>query len=274
MVYGKGNTFDVDRLIELLEAFETFVDIRDSDPIGPAKDAQSTTTLAPAAAQPSLAGGAAGASLLPGGNSARPGGLVQVSGRRARRRAGGGAAGGGAAAMGAGMGGGMGWGIGGAGSAQGRGQVSGASQALLFLFGDEGELLREFILTETVNSVDAMSRGAVLELARRLALPRPPAFAQALLPPLSPDDEKLVTNAQKLVDFLGANRQGGGPSAVGTGLDAKTLQELAPILPEIAPGMQRFGRQILGGLVERLNSRMFSALRLQLEPLRGDYFRD
>ena len=263
MVYGKGNTFDVDRLIELLEAFETFVDIRDSDPIGPAKDAQSTTTLTPAAAQPSLAGGAAGASLLPGGNSARPGGLVPVSGRRARRRAGGGAAGGGAAAMGAGMGGG--------GS---RGQVSGASQALLFLFGDEGELLREFILTETVNSVDAMSRGAVLELARRLALPRPPAFAQALLPPLSPDDEKLVTNAQKLVDFLGANRQGGGPSAVGTGLDAKTLQELAPILPEIAPGMQRFGRQILGGLVERLNSRMFSALRLQLEPLRGDYFRD
>merc|ERR1719478_2136866 len=53
-----------------------------------------------------------------------------------------------------------------------------------------------------------------------------------------------------------------GPSAVGAGLDAKTLQELAPILPEIAPGMQRFGRQILGGLVERLNSRMFSALRL------------
>ena len=270
MVYGKGNTFDVDRLIELLEAFETFVDIRDSDPIGPAKDAQSTTTLAPAEAVPSLAGSAAGASLLPEGNAPRPGGLVRASGRRrARRRAGGGAAGGGAAAMGAGMG--------GAGGAQGggsRGQVSGASQALLFLFGDEGELLREFILTETVNSVDAMSRGAVLELARRLALPRPPAFAQALLPPLSPDDEKLVTNAQKLVDFLGANRQRGGPSAVGAGLDAKTLQELAPILPEIAPGMQRFGRQILGGLVERLNSRMFSALRLQLEPLRGDYFRD
>ena len=39
----QGNTFDVDRLIELLQAFETFVDIRDSDPLGP--DPSSTTTL-------------------------------------------------------------------------------------------------------------------------------------------------------------------------------------------------------------------------------------
>mmetsp|Transcript_9002 Transcript_9002/g.22534 ORF Transcript_9002/g.22534 Transcript_9002/m.22534 type:complete len:662 (-) Transcript_9002:6-1991(-) len=51
MVYGKGNTFNVDRLIEILQAFETFVDVRDSDPIGPER-----TTGAPA---PLPTGGAA-----------------------------------------------------------------------------------------------------------------------------------------------------------------------------------------------------------------------
>jgi len=147
---------------------------------------------------------------------------------------------------------------------------SGASEALVFLFSDEGALLRDFILVETVNSVDAMSRGAALELARRLALPSPPVFVQLLAPPLSADDEALVSNAQKLVAFLGANRAGGAGGA-GSGLDATTLQEIAPVLPIIAPGMQRFGQQILGGLVERLNSRFFSALRLQVEPVAAQY---
>ena len=45
------------------------------------------------------------------------------------------------------------------------------------------QLFRELILMETVSSVDAMSRTALIELARRLALPPPPAFAQVL--PLS-----------------------------------------------------------------------------------------
>jgi len=131
------------------------------------------------------------------------------------------------------------------------------------LFSDQGLLFRELILMEVVSSVDAMSRTAVLELARRLALPTPPAFAQVLLPPLTEDDEKLVSNAMKLVTFFGANRAGG---AAGAGLDVQTLQELGPILPEIAPGMQRFGQQIVGGLVERANARLFSALRLQVQP--------
>lgn len=35
MVYGKGNTLDVERLLELLKAYETYTDVRDSEPIGP-----------------------------------------------------------------------------------------------------------------------------------------------------------------------------------------------------------------------------------------------
>jgi hypothetical protein len=35
--------------------------------------------------------------------------------------------------------------------------------------------------------------------------------------------------------------------------------------------MQRFGQQIVGGLVERANARLFSALRLQLQPVATQY---
>jgi len=99
------------------------------------------------------------------------------------------------------------------------------------MFGDQGALFRDFILMETVNSVDAMSRGAAVELARRLALPRPPAFAQVLLPELSKDDEVLVANAQKLVSFLGASRSG---SSAGSGLNAQTLQVCCSVLQCVA----------------------------------------
>jgi hypothetical protein len=38
--------------------------------------------------------------------------------------------------------------------------------------------------------------------------------------------------------------------------------------------MRRFGQQILGGLVERLNARLFGALRMQLAPVREQYFQN
>jgi len=52
------------------------------------------------------------------------------------------------------------------------------------------------------------------------------------------------------------------------------LRELAPVLPQIAPGMQRFGLQIVGGLAERLNERLFNGVRIQLQPTLAAYFRD
>ena len=257
MVYGRGNTFDVDRLIELLQAFETFVDVRDSGPLGP----EALPATSPSA--PSLPSAAAQGALVAAGTGSGSGGagapLVSRAGRLSRRRSSpmgmrtGSMAGRGAPAVAGG----------GAGA-----KKSPTSEALLLLFSDEGKLFRELILMETVSSVDAMSRTAVIELARRLALPPPPPFARELMPALTADDEKLVSNAMKLVTFFGASRGGGG---VGGGLDVKTLQELGPILPEIAPGMQRFGQQIVGGLVERANARLFSALRLQLQPVATQY---
>jgi len=75
-VYGKGNTFDVDRLIELLQAFETFVDVRDSAPIGPA--AASTPALA--SAGPALALPPPGtAGLATRNNRSRRGGSLRAS---------------------------------------------------------------------------------------------------------------------------------------------------------------------------------------------------
>jgi len=49
-----------------------------------------------------------------------------------------------------------------------------------------------------------------------------------LLPPLTEDDEKLVSNAMKLVTFFGANRAGG---AAGAGLDVQTLVSCLSLLP-------------------------------------------
>ena len=253
MVYGKGNTFDVDRLIELLQAFEKFQGVSNSGPAGlPAPAAPAAPALAPAARLGSAGGGAMARRRVPGG----PSPLAQL-------RSGGGAGGGGA------------------GGAAGRKAASGVSEALLFLFSDNGEFLRTFLLSETVNSVDAMSRSAALELLRRLSLdralggrvPLPPVFS-SVLPPLSADDEKLIANAEKIVNFLLQTSQARGGGAAGGGVDPEVLRELAPVLPQIAPGMQRFGLQIVGGLAERLNERLFNGVRIQLQPTLAAYFRD
>ena len=199
MVYGKGNTFDVDRLIELLQAFEAFVDVRDSGPLGP------ETLPAKSSSSPSLPPAAAAGALVAAGMGSGSGGagapLVPRTSPRGRRRSSpmgmrtGSMAERGAPAVAGG----------GAGA-----KKSPTSEALLLLFSDEGKLFRELILMETVSSVDAMSRTAVIELARRLALPPPPPFAKELIPALTADDEKLVSNAMKLVTFFGASRGGGG----------------------------------------------------------------
>ena len=124
-MYGKGNTFDVDRLIELLQAFETFVDVRDSAPIGPA------ATSTPRVTNPALASAGPALALPPPGtaglatrnNRSRRGGSL-----RARQTSTGGVTGG----------------VGGGGvpslSLPGvavETKKSGASEALVFLFGDQ-----------------------------------------------------------------------------------------------------------------------------------------
>jgi len=133
----QGNTFDVDRLIELLQAFETFVDVRDSAPLGPAAtpapSSSASTTLRSGTPPPALSAGAGS------------GAMVVSGGRRTRTRRG--AAGGPVGSAGGGGGGRSGsMGVISLPGVAPSAKKSGASEALVFLFSDEGALLREFIL--------------------------------------------------------------------------------------------------------------------------------
>jgi aarF domain-containing kinase len=155
-----------------------------------------------------------------------------------------------------------------------------ARDALRFFFSDEGAFFRALVTDETVNSVDALSRQAALELLASLpgAPPAPPgaaALIKALAPPLTDDDRKVVANTRALLDFLLVQGGGGGAAAgsggdsafplppqlgsVGAGLspyDAlAAARALAPTLTELAPAMRDFAREVTARLVERQAAR-------------------
>lgn len=66
-------------------------------------------------------------------------------------------------------------------------------EALRFFFSPEGKVIREFMLEEIVNVVDASSREAVLELSKSLGLNRlpVPSIFRALSPELSSKDKQV-----------------------------------------------------------------------------------
>ncbi len=76
--------------------------------------------------------------------------------------------------------------------------------ALSFFFGNEGNVLREFMLEEIVTVVDASGRNALQELGRTLGfnrLPIPvPSFIRAINPELSENDKR-VSNSIRTSSF-------------------------------------------------------------------------
>jgi hypothetical protein len=73
--------------------------------------------------------------------------------------------------------------------------------ALRFFFSDEGFQIREFILEETCNYVDALSRDSVRELFLRLGVSTSivPPILRKLAPKLTEEDRKAVDGISKLV---------------------------------------------------------------------------
>jgi hypothetical protein len=74
-------------------------------------------------------------------------------------------------------------------------------EALKFLFSPDGYLVREFILEETCNYVDALSRDSVRELFLRLGVSTSfvPAILRKMAPRLSDEDRKAVDGISRLV---------------------------------------------------------------------------
>lgn len=154
-------------------------------------------------------------------------------------------------------------------------------EALKFFFSEDGALVREFVLDEVCNGVDALSRDAVRELFVRLGIPsgRVPLLLRAMAPKLSDKDRKVVDSLVKLINFFSgggsatveANSFSGLPNlsnrrevfniitAVQRAENREKLTAILPTLREFAPNMRDFGRQIIIKLTEKGTARFFKA---------------
>ena len=112
------------------------------------------------------------------------------------------------------------------------------------MLSDEGAFFRSFLLDEVVKSVDALSRGALLELSTSLGgpaagphvpvlLPGARAGRLPLVPELTAEDRVLVENISKLQEVLAP----GGPDGMArmlASLGPREAAMAAELLPEIA----------------------------------------
>ena len=238
MVYGQSDTLDVDRIIDMLQALEKFVAVKDSGDgsafkvdgirggvyVGKGGDSVGTKKV-------DLAGLPNFATTSSSGSSASS----PVESNDVTK------------------------------------------EALKFLFSDDGYLLREFILEETCNMVDALSRDAARELVIRVGIRGaavPPLF-RALAPKLTDKDKKAVDSISKLLSFLIGDNPTTSSQPGGYGLSAsgfsgilsnarkpenrKKLAQLLPVLREFAPNMRAFGLQIASRLAEKSTARVLRA---------------
>ncbi|GAX17169.1 aarF domain-containing kinase [Fistulifera solaris] len=133
--------------------------------------------------------------------------------------------------------------------------------ALSFFFGNEGDVLREFMLEEIVTVVDASGRNALQELGRTLGfnrLPIPvPSFIRAINPELSENDKRMVQQIGKLIEFLLGDFEGAATSA--------RLRKLIPVVREYAPQLREFGLLLAARLTERSLSRGMNWASSQLQ---------
>jgi len=276
MVYGKGSTFDVDRMIDLLQALEKFVAVKDLGDgtafkvdgvrggveVGAAGDMRGTKALEPtsaAASNPPVqhqSSSPAAATLSSSSSSSSAAARAKEADREAAEAA------------------------------------EKARVALQFFFSPDGQVFRGFLLDEVVRAADALSREALTSLLLTPAfriLPAPPgsrAIFSALSPPLTPEDEKVVSGIRKLTAFFlgdlqGLEEEGGGGGGGGTGarpaetaaanansnnpslvraldIDSTSVRRaraLLPVLQENSEEMRAFALQIVGRLTELQTAR-------------------
>lgn len=231
MVYGQRDTFDAERIIDLLDAFETFTEA--------SRSARGNLDL------PEVI------SALPNGSSQRSGGFVpyQSSSQMpipvlANFP--------GASLLPALLP--FGGPVGFATRSMDGGDDERTREALKFLFSVDGTFFREFLLEEAVKSIDALSRSQFRSFLTTLGLQNAmlpvliPGAAQRLLPlapPLTEQDQAVVANVAKVVNFLAGGRLSAGTLF----FDPVTVRELLPYLPGVAT-------EVLPELTRKLVSRI------------------
>jgi hypothetical protein len=103
--------------------------------------------------------------------------------------------------------------------------------ALKFFFSDQGRFARDFLLDETVKSVDAVSRGTVWQLTELLNLPldRLPLLGRlvvAAAPRLADEDHLVLQNAERLITFFSMGSSGSLGSGSGSSSGADVVLAL------------------------------------------------
>lgn len=156
------------------------------------------------------------------------------------------------------------------------------STALAFFFSPEGEFFREFLLDETARGVDVLSRSTLLRLPELVPGPagaalRPlarlvPAPLRALVPDVTPDEEKTLQSITTVLDFFlnrntsPASDTPGPTTQFDVNQAAQTAQRLRPVLQQYAGPMRDFGLQLASRLVELSSAR---AIDYTLDVVRG-----
>jgi aarF domain-containing kinase len=216
MCYGDRNVFDVDRLIDLLNAFESY-EVAAGSARG---DLEMQVKVAPRGG----GGGGGGGGELQQSTTPSSVGLFGLPPNRFDERQG--------TTLGS----------------QGR-----LRDALRFVFSPEGALFRSFLQEELVKSIDALSRDQLALLVTRLGLgavrvpvllPGAKATSLPLAPKLTVEDRQVVDNVQKLISFLASGGGGGGEGGRGAAQQQQqrpgvpdvqaVLTELLPLLPTVA----------------------------------------
>merc|ERR1740130_482289 len=288
MVYGESKTFDVDRVIDLLQALEKFVAVRDTGDgtaykvdgvrggvyVGQAGDARGSKAL-------DADGDAKARSAL---DAYRAEGVEGVSDGFSDAGFAAAAASASTAAVAAPP----------PPQSEEEKTASAAREALGFFFSDDGQVFRDF-LEEVVAAADALSREALQNLiltapGRVLDRLPQPGFVRnfnrevrdALAPKPNESDEKVLSSIRRLLDFFlgdldaastdqAAVLASSNSPAVLRSLvpDQAALargRALLPILQENQQDMRAFGLQIVGRLAELQTSRALGLVRSRIGP--------
>lgn len=163
---------------------------------------------------------------------------------------------------------------------------SGQREALVFLFSEEGEFLREFLLQEAVNGIDCLGRSGLNELFHDLGqraggpfggMFRPPApvawIGAAFVPPLNSEEKRVVANTRRLISFFAGDEMPGGSGGSSSGpssgrifnLTSSTLRTLAAD-PKLSRSIQSFSGRLVQELVVRANTRALRWVADQIAP--------
>jgi hypothetical protein len=113
------------------------------------------------------------------------------------------------------------------------------------------------MLEEIVTVVDASSREAIQELARRLGLGilPVPSFARALSLALSQSDKRMVQRIGQLVQFLTGDYEGVMTNSAGNGDINARIRALLPVAREYGPQLSDFATLLAARLTETSISR-------------------